>query len=79
MLQKEFLVHLHQTNGGRPLQLNTDIQDGQKRLTSMELPNYIHMFLDDEKERTGISKNTLVTLIVNSYMNFLELVKDRKG
>jgi heterodisulfide reductase subunit C len=75
MFQKEFLIHLYKTNGGFPLDNNDELQDGRKKLTSMELPNYIHSFLSDMKKRTGISKNTLITLVLNSYKNFLELMK----
>ena len=75
MFQKEFLNHLYKTNGGFPLDNNDEFQDGRKKLTSMELPNYIHSFLSDMKKRTGISKNTLITLVLNSYKNFLELMK----
>ena len=78
MLQKEFLIHLYKTNGGFPLDNNDDSQDGRKKLTSMELPNYIHSFLGDMKKRTGISKKTLVTLVLNSYKNFLDLMREKK-
>ena len=78
MLQKEFLNHLYKTNGGFPLDNNDDSQDGREKLTSMELPNYIHSFLGDMKKRTGISKNTLVTLVLNSYKNFLDLMREKK-
>ncbi len=78
MFQKEFLLHLYETNGGFPLNIKSEFQEGQKKLTSMELPIYIHSFLDGEKERTGISKTTLVSLVLNSYKNFLELMKEKE-